>query len=100
MKMLLKIILFVSIIFPVTGYSQNADQVFKAAGSPVNPKVDVSWNKYYDHAGITALCKRIAAAYPNLAKMESIGKSFQGKDIWCLVITDYKKGNPDDKPGM
>ena len=100
MKLLIKYILIVTIIFPLAGEAQNADQIFKAAGSPVNPKVDVSWNKYYDHAGITALCKRIAAAYPNLAKLESIGKSFQGKDIWCLVVTDYKKGNPDDKPGM
>ncbi len=100
MKFLIKYIWFVSVLVPVYGIAQNADQIFKAAGSPVNPKVEVSWNKYYDHAGITALSKRIAAAYPNLAKLESLGKSFQGRDIWCLVVTDYKKGSPDDKPGM
>ena len=100
MKIPVRYIIFVALFIPVYSIAQNADQIFKAAGSPVNPKVQVSWNKYYDHAGITALCKRIAAAYPTLAKLESIGKSFQGRDIWCLVITDYKKGNPDDKPGM
>jgi hypothetical protein len=100
MKILIKYIFFVCTTVPVTIQAQNADQIFKAAGSPAHPKVEVSWNKYYDHAGITALCKRISAAYPNLARLESIGKSFQGRDIWCLVITDYKKGNPDDKPGM
>ena len=100
MKILIKYILIVSLSNPVATFAQQADQIFKAAGTPAHPKVEVSWNKYYDHAGITALCKRIAAAWPNLAKLESIGKSFQGRDIWCLVITDYKKGNPDDKPGM
>ena len=53
-------------------FSQTADQLFKAGGSPVNPKVAVSWNRYNDHAGITEICKKIAAAYPDLAKLESI----------------------------
>ena len=100
MKILVRYILFTCVMLPAAVHAQNAEQIFKAAGSPAHPKVEVSWNKYYDHAGITALCKRIATAYPNLAKLESIGKSFQGRDIWCLVITDYKKGNPDNKPGM
>ncbi|HTE27297.1 M14 family metallopeptidase [Flavitalea sp.] len=80
--------------------AQNADQIFKAAGSPANPKVVLSWNKYYDHAGITEICKKIAAAYPDLAKLESIGKSFEGRDLWCLSITDYKKGTASKKPAM
>lgn len=81
-------------------FAQTPDQLFKAAGSPVNPKVAASWNRYNDHAAITEICKKIAAAYPNLAKLESIGKSYKGRDIWCLTITDFKKGNPDSKPGM
>lgn len=81
-------------------FAQNADQIFKAAGSPANPKVAISWNHYNDHAGVTEIVKKIAAAHPELAKLESIGKSFKGRDIWCLTITDFKKGNPDKKPGM
>lgn len=81
-------------------FSQTPDQVFKAAGSPANPKVLLNWGQYYDHAGLGAICKKIAAAYPDLARLESIGKSFEGRDLWCLTITDFKKGNPDKKPGM
>jgi hypothetical protein len=91
-------LLLASAIF--TTRAQTPDQLFKAAGSPVNPKVAASWNRYNDHAGITDICKKIAAAYPDLAKLESIGKSYKGRDIWCLSITDYKKGNADKKPGM
>jgi hypothetical protein len=81
-------------------FAQTPDQLFKAAGSPVNPRVAVSWNRYNDHAAITEICKKIAAAYPDLAKLESIGKSYKGRDIWCLTITDFKKGSPDKKPAM
>jgi hypothetical protein len=81
-------------------FSQTPAQLFKASGSPVNPKVAISWNRYNDHAGITEICRKIAAAYPNLAKLESIGKSYKGRDIWCLTVTDFKKGDPASKPGM
>jgi hypothetical protein len=81
--------------------AQTPEQMFKAAGSPVNPKVAVTWNKYYDHKGLGEICKKIAAAYPNLAKFETIGKSYEGRDLWLLTITDFKKGgDPNRKPGM
>lgn len=80
--------------------AQTAEQVYKAAGSPVNPKVTVSWNRYNDHAGIGELLKKMVKAYPGLAKMETVGKSFDGRELWCIAITDYSKGNPDKKPAM
>src|SRR6188474_799301 len=102
MKFSIKIVLVIcsSICLSVVSVAQNVGQIFKAAGSPVNPKVQISWNKYNDHDGITEICKKIAAAYPNLAKLESIGKSYKGREMWVLTITDFKKGSPDKKPGM
>ena len=75
-------------------------QYFKAAGSPVNPKVKASWNHYHTNAGIEALCKEMAKAYPNLIKCESIGKSVANRDIWVITVSDFTKGNPDRKPAM
>ncbi|WP_276483241.1 M14 family metallopeptidase [Paraflavitalea pollutisoli] len=81
--------------------AQQPNQVFKGAGSPVRPKVPMSWNRYNDHAGITDIVKKIAAAHPELCKLESIGKSFQGRDLWCLTISDFKKGGDvSRKPAM
>jgi Zinc carboxypeptidase len=102
MKSIIKYITCITIAASATVllYAQTADQIYKAAGSPANPKVQVSWNHYNDHAGIGELLKRIVKAYPGLAKLESIGKSYQGRDLWCIAITDYSKGSPDKKPGM
>ncbi|HEX5669630.1 MAG TPA: M14 family metallopeptidase, partial [Chitinophagaceae bacterium] len=98
MKRIIYFLVFVTV--SVAAHSQNADQLFKAAGSPVNPKVTVSWNRYNDHAGITEILKKIEKAYPGLAKLQSIGKSYKGRDIWCITITDFSKGDADKKPGM
>ena len=95
------ILLLVLVIFlRHIGLAQTSEQIYKAAGSPVNPKVVISWNRYNDHAGIGDILKKIVKAYPNLAKLESIGKSYDGRDIWCIAITDYSKGEAAKKPGM
>lgn len=98
MKRLTYLILFA--VVSMHAVAQNADQLFKASGSPVNPKVQVSWNRYNDHAAITEILRKIEKAHPGLAKLQSIGKSFLGRDLWCITITDFAKGNADKKPGM
>jgi len=84
----------------ITGNAQNEEFFFQAAGSPANPKVQTSWNKYYTYHGIVDLCTRLAKAYPDLVSMESAGKSYQGRDIIVLTISDKKTQDPDNKPGF
>lgn len=82
-------------------FAQEPNQMFRAAGSPENPKVAVSWNKYYDYEGHVEIAKKLAKAYPDLVKLNVIGKTAQGRDLILLAITDYKAGGkPDRKPGM
>jgi len=78
--------------------SQSQELFFKAAGSPANPKVQASWNKYYTPAGVEDFCKNLAAAYPDLISLETLGKSYQGRNIYVLTVTDKSSGNPDHKP--
>ncbi len=87
-------------LFPLAIGAQNSSEVFRAAGSPHNPKVQISFNRYYTSEGLAALSKKIADAHPNLVKRQSIGKSALGKDIWMLAITNYKQGKADRKPGF
>ncbi len=87
-------------IFPLAINAQKSDDLFKATGSPVNPKVQIAFNKYYTSEGLSALGDKIAKAYPNLVKKQSIGKSTEGRDIWMLAVTNYKVGNADRKPGF
>ncbi len=94
------ILLAAMILCAITLKAQKAENFLAAVGSPPNPKVAVSWNRYNDYTAITDICKKLAAAYPNLVKLESMGKSFQGKELWVITITDQKIGNSDRKPAM
>lgn len=76
------------------------EKFFRAIGTPHQPKVDVSWNRYNTYEGTVDIMQKIAKAHPDLAKIESIGKSFQGKEIYVLTISDFKTGDPAKKPAM
>ncbi|KAA3438137.1 M14 family metallopeptidase [Rufibacter hautae] len=80
--------------------AQTAEQVFRAAGTPQDPKVPVSWNRYYDYDGLTEICAKLAKAHPDLVKMETIGDSYEGRRLWALTISDFSTGDPDRKPAM
>jgi len=72
----------------------------RAVGSPANPKVPMNWNRYHDNKQIEQFCKDLQKAYPNLVKYESIGKSYEGREIFVLTVSDFKDGNAERKPGL
>ena len=83
----------------ISGQSYS-DFYFQAAGSPMQPKVQIVWNRYYTNAGLESLYREIVRSHPQLARLESIGKSVGGRDIWVLTISDFSKGDPSRKPAI
>jgi hypothetical protein len=72
----------ISVMLLLTGIMLQAQEIpdfFKSAGSPVNPKVQVAWNRYNSYEGIVKICQEIARAHPQLARVESIGNSYEGR---------------------
>lgn len=59
-----------------------------------------TFNCYHDYSEITRFLQDAVAAYPGYASLESIGKSWQGRDLWVLTITDASTGPPDSKPAI
>lgn len=102
MKNIIQYIISILLIFSssIVAGQTYSELFFKAAGTPMEPKVQVSWNRYHTNAGIENICRNIIKHHPDLAKLESIGKSVGGRDIWVLTISDFKKGDPSRKPAM
>ena len=79
--------------------SDPAKHSYPALGIGAKRKVDVEWNRFYDHAGLGAILARLHKEFPELTKLYSIGKSVEGRDLWCLEVTS-RKGDAKRKPGM
>ena len=62
-------------------------------------EVNLSFDHFYDHAEMTRALQALEKAYPEMAKVQSIGKSFQGRDVWAIILTNPKTGPAERKPG-
>lgn len=77
-----------------------AAHAFPALGAPADRKVNVAWNRFYDTEGLATILANLHKAFPDLTRLYSIGQSVQGRELWCLEVTAFKKGDPARKPGM
>jgi hypothetical protein len=93
-------ILFLLIAMTMGSVSKAQEKFFRAIGTPHEPKVEASWNRYNTYDGVVDIMEKIAKAYPKLARLESIGKSYENRSIYMLTISDFNTGNPDEKPAM
>ncbi|WP_197464840.1 M14 family zinc carboxypeptidase [Sphingobacterium populi] len=89
------IILCLAILSFAQAFAQKAENILAAAGSPANPKVPISWNRYHDNTALLEIYRKMASAHPDLVNLESIGKSVEGRDLWLLTISDKKKWRID-----
>jgi hypothetical protein len=72
----------------------------RAIGTPHQPKVNMSWNRYHTLEEIYAFGNALQKAYPNLVDVKIIGKSYEGRDIMALTISNKSTGNHLDKPAF
>jgi hypothetical protein len=103
MSRLLYILALFLIIYSLQAQVNNGHSInnfFKASGTPVDPKVPVSWNRYHTNEGLEKIYHQMIEAYPNLVKLESIGQSYGGRQLWLLTITNQYNKPHTQKPAF
>jgi len=60
----------------------------------------IKFNRFYRYNELTRLLKAYAKEYPNLIRLESIGKSHEGRDVWLVIATNFKSGEDAEKPAF
>jgi hypothetical protein len=79
----LSLMILVAVILPVPTQSQNVPFEFR----------------YHTYAESTTILEEMAARYPRLAKLYSIGKTAIGaREVWCIEIGNQDTGPAETKP--
>ena len=60
----------------------------------------VPLDRFLRHDELTSVLHALAADHPDLVTVESIGRSYEGRDIWLATVTDASTGPADEKPAM
>lgn len=66
--------------------------------STVREPIDIT--RFHRYEELTAILHGLEREYPHLASLQSIGTSYEGRDIWLLSITNQDTGSAEDKPAM
>ncbi len=58
------------------------------------------FDHFLRYAELTDLLRALAAEFPQLLRVDSIGRSHEGRDIWLATVTHGGHGAPEDKPAF
>ena len=61
---------------------------------------EVRFDSFYDYDGLTALVHGWAEERPDVFRVESIGRSYEERDIWLCTVTRFETGEPLEKPAF
>jgi len=60
----------------------------------------VRYDRFYTYAELTETLEAWAAEAPGLFALESLGRSYEGRDIWLATITNLETGPAAEKPAF
>jgi murein tripeptide amidase MpaA len=60
----------------------------------------VEFNRYYRYDELVNLLRAFEEEFPQLVSLESLGKSYEGRDIFLVTVTQKATGPADSKPAF
>ena len=64
------------------------------------PLRELAFDRFYDYEELTELLHAWAGERPELLEVESIGRSWAGREIWLCTLTNRETGPPLEKPAI
>ncbi|MFC1961177.1 M14 family zinc carboxypeptidase, partial [Chloroflexota bacterium] len=61
---------------------------------------EITFDHYYRYDELTTLVHAYATEFPDLIQIESIGQSYEGRDVWLLTVTNTATGPAEEKPAI
>jgi murein tripeptide amidase MpaA len=61
---------------------------------------DVSFDRFYRYTELTEILRGWAKERPDLFRVETIGSSYEGREIWLCTLTNFETGPDLEKPAL
>jgi hypothetical protein len=62
--------------------------------------IPLRFDYYYTYDMVITALEKLHRAYPGLTGLDLVGKSEEGRSIYCMTVNNPKTGTPLDKPGI
>ncbi|MCA9291186.1 MAG: hypothetical protein KDA25_08655 [Phycisphaerales bacterium] len=67
---------------------------------PYESRTDLTFNRWYSYEDMTDALHELAAAYPDLLALRSLGQSIEGREIWLMTLNNPATGPEMSKAAM
>ncbi len=61
---------------------------------------EIHFDRFYRYDDLTNLLHAYAKEYPQLVQIDSLGKSYEGRDVWLATVTNLETGPAEEKPAL
>ncbi len=61
---------------------------------------EIRFDTYYRYEDLTQILKGFALEFPHLMRADSLGRSYEGRDIWLVTVTAAATGDDREKPAL
>lgn len=61
--------------------------------------IEIPFDQYHDYDAMTGYLRELAAGFPSLMTLTSLGSTHRGRDIWAVTLTSRETGPVLSKPG-
>ena len=69
-------------------------------GSDPEHTLPLTWDRWLDHTEIGERLKLMEKTWPQFLKLQSVGRSYEGREMWVMTINNPRTGNEMDKAAM
>jgi hypothetical protein len=84
---------------PIAGTALLASMLAAFGATPVaaaDPQFPAGYEAFHTYAEMAAEVQAAATAYPDIVERFSIGKSYQGRDLWAVKVSDNVATDEDE----
>mgnify|MGYP003342725740 CR=1 FL=1 len=60
----------------------------------------IDFSRFYRYEELSSLLQALVSEHPDLLRLESMGRSFEGREIWVLSLTRFATGPAEEKPAL
>lgn len=61
---------------------------------------NITFDHYYRYDELTRILEELTQEFPAFTRLESLGKSYEGRDVWLVTVTNFATGVDRDKPAL
>ncbi len=59
---------------------------------------ELPFRRWFTYREVTDFLRALAASRPGLCRLDSLGQSREGREVWALTATDFGSGAAEDRP--